>query len=54
MLPKEKGKRELKCYKIWYLKAEKECKRNNERGNEQVRKKQKYRFQLNEKQIYVI
>ena len=39
MLPRKKRKRELKWYEIWYLKAEKECKRKNERGNEQVRKK---------------
>ena len=31
MLPKEKRKRKLKIYEIWYLKAEKECKRKNER-----------------------
>ena len=41
MLPKEKRKRELKWYEIWYLMAEKECKRKNERGHEQVRKKSK-------------
>ena len=41
MLHKEKRKRKLKWYEIWYLKAEKGCKRKNERGNEQVRKKSK-------------
>ena len=41
MLHKEKRKRKLKWYEIWYLKAEKECKRKNERGNEQLRKKAK-------------
>ena len=36
---KKKGKRDLKRW--WYLKAEKECERKNERGNEQVSKKSK-------------
>ena len=46
----KKRKKDLKRW--WYLKAERGWGRKNERGNEQLRKKkQKDRFQQNEKQI---